>query len=63
MKEYWKNGIMGMVIGDALCCPIQFMPREEVSKDVIIGKKAQEAKPLMDALAKEAESESAVPRR
>ena len=28
----WKSGIMGVVIGDALGCPVQFETREEVAK-------------------------------
>ena len=28
----WKSGIMGVVIGDALGCPVQFKSREEVAR-------------------------------
>lgn len=31
MKDMWKNGILGVVVGDALGCPVQFESREEVS--------------------------------
>ena len=27
MKNIWKNGIMGVVTGDALGCPVQFEAR------------------------------------
>ena len=27
----WLNGIMGVVVGDALGCPVQFDSREECS--------------------------------
>lgn len=30
MENYWKNAIMGVVIGDALGCPVQFEDREMV---------------------------------
>ena len=30
MKSSWLNGIMGVVVGDALGCPVQFMHREEI---------------------------------
>ena len=30
MKNIWLNGIMGVVVGDALGCPVQFMDREEL---------------------------------
>lgn len=33
----WKSGIMGVVIGDALGCPVQFESREEVSKHPVTG--------------------------
>ena len=29
-KNIWLNGIMGVVVGDALGCPVQFMHREEI---------------------------------
>lgn len=29
-NNYWLNGIMGVVTGDALGCPVQFMYREEL---------------------------------
>ena len=33
----WKNGILGVVIGDALGCPVQFESREEVARRPITG--------------------------
>lgn len=32
MTEYWKNGILGVVVGDALGEPVQFESRAEVAK-------------------------------
>ena len=37
MKNYWKNGIMGVVVGDALGCPGQFESREEVAEHPVTG--------------------------
>ena len=31
-NRYWKDGIMGVVIGDALGCPVQFLGREELAR-------------------------------
>ena len=33
----WKSGIMGVVIGDALGCPVQFESRETVTKHPVMG--------------------------
>ena len=33
----WLNGIMGVVIGDALGCPVQFESREEVARHPVTG--------------------------
>jgi ADP-ribosylglycohydrolase len=33
----WKSGIMGVVIGDALGCPVQFKSREEVARHPVTG--------------------------
>ena len=30
-KRHWLDGIMGVVVGDALGCPVQFMDREEIA--------------------------------
>jgi ADP-ribosylglycohydrolase len=30
MKNIWLDGVMGVVIGDALGCPVQFEDRETV---------------------------------
>ncbi len=37
MKNIWKDGIMGVVIGDALGCPVQFESREEVAAHPVTG--------------------------
>ena len=37
MKNIWKEGIMGVVVGDALGCPVQFETREEVAKHPVTG--------------------------
>ncbi len=37
MKNIWKDGVMGVVIGDALGCPVQFETREEVAGHPIAG--------------------------
>ena len=31
MENYWKNAVMGVVIGDALGCPVQFEDRAAVA--------------------------------
>lgn len=33
----WKSGIMGVVVGDALGCPVQFETREEVARHPVAG--------------------------
>ena len=33
----WKSGIMGVVVGDALGCPVQFESRETVAKHPVMG--------------------------
>ena len=30
-RDIWTDGIMGVVVGDALGCPVQFMDREEIA--------------------------------
>lgn len=37
MKNIWKEGVFGVVIGDALGCPVQFESREEVAKHPVTG--------------------------
>ena len=32
MKNIWLDGIMGVIIGDALGCPVQFMERDELKE-------------------------------
>lgn len=31
MEKYWLDGVMGVVVGDALGCPVQFMERNEIA--------------------------------
>ena len=31
MRNIWLDGMMGVVVGDALGCPVQFMSREEIA--------------------------------
>jgi len=33
--DNWRNGILGVVVGDALGCPVQFKSREEVRKNEV----------------------------
>ena len=35
MEHIWKNGMMGVVLGDALGMPVQFLPREELKKNPV----------------------------
>ena len=37
MKNIWKDGILGVVVGDARGCPVQFETREEVATHPITG--------------------------
>ena len=37
MKNIWRSGIMGVVVGDALGCPVQFKSREEVARQPVTG--------------------------
>ena len=37
MKNIWKEGIFGVVTGDALGCPVQFESREEVKAHPVTG--------------------------
>ena len=37
MRNIWKDGIMGVVIGDALGCPVQFEERDEVAAHPVTG--------------------------
>lgn len=37
MRNIWKDGVMGVVIGDALGCPVQFETREEVAAHPVAG--------------------------
>jgi len=37
MKNQWKNGIMGVVVGDALGCPVQFESRAQVARHPVTG--------------------------
>lgn len=40
MKQYWLDGIMGVVTGDALGNPVQFESREEVAAHPVTGMRA-----------------------
>lgn len=37
MKDMWKSGIMGVIVGDALGCPVQFESREQVAQNPVKG--------------------------
>ena len=37
MKNMWKDGVLGVVTGDALGCPVQFETREEVKAHPVTG--------------------------
>ncbi len=37
MKNIWKDGVFGVVTGDALGCPVQFETREEVAEHPVTG--------------------------
>lgn len=37
MGNHWLNGIMGVVTGDALGCPVQFQSRETVARNPVRG--------------------------
>ena len=30
-RNIWFDGMMGVIVGDALGCPVQFMSREEIA--------------------------------
>lgn len=32
MRNIWTDGVVGVIVGDALGCPVQFMSREEIAK-------------------------------
>ena len=36
-RNIWKEGILGIVIGDALGCPVQFETRDEVAEHPVTG--------------------------
>lgn len=37
MKEMWKSGIWGVIVGDALGCPVQFESRAQVARAPVTG--------------------------
>ena len=41
MRNIWKDGVFGVVIGDALGCPVQFRSREEVAANPVTGMRGQ----------------------
>ena len=43
MKDIWKEGIFGVVTGDALGCPVQFEDRETVAKHPVTGMRGEGA--------------------
>ena len=36
-QTFWKDGIMGVIVGDALGMPVQFYTRDEVKRNPIVG--------------------------
>ena len=38
MRNIWKDGIFGVVVGDALGCPVQFESREKVAEHPVTGR-------------------------
>ena len=36
----WKDGIFGLIIGDALGVPVEFLSREEMKLNPVIGMRA-----------------------
>ena len=41
MKNIWREGVFGVVVGDALGCPVQFESREEVAEHPVTGMRGQ----------------------
>ena len=41
MKNIWKEGIFGVVVGDALGCPVQFESREKVATHPVTGMRGE----------------------
>jgi ADP-ribosylglycohydrolase len=39
-KNIWKNGIWGLVVGDALGVPVEFTPRVDRVADPVTGMRA-----------------------
>ena len=37
MRNIWKDGIFGVIVGDALGCPVQFESREKVAEHPVTG--------------------------
>lgn len=35
MKQIWLDGIMGVIVGDALGLPVQFQSRRELAKNPV----------------------------
>ena len=38
-ESNWKNGMFGLITGDALGCPVEFCSREQLKADPVIGMK------------------------
>ncbi len=41
VRNIWKDGVFGVVTGDALGCPVQFESREEVAEHPVTGMRGQ----------------------
>ena len=39
-QNIWKDGIMGLMVGDALGVPVEFSSREDREHDPVIGMRA-----------------------
>lgn len=37
MEKVWRNGMIGVIVGDALGLPVQFLGREEIRKNPVTG--------------------------
>lgn len=37
MRNFWFDGVMGVLIGDALGMPVQFLSREEIRENPVVG--------------------------
>lgn len=37
MSNIWKDGMLGLIVGDALGVPVEFMSRTELMKNPVTG--------------------------